>query len=62
VIHRSGVSPDAVRRHSQDTLGDSAHHALERVDRPLVLLRAPSGIIGEPPGPYPDRSWPPARQ
>ena len=54
VIHRSGVSPDAVRRHSQDTLGDSAHHALEGVDRPLELLRAPSGIISEPPGPYPD--------
>jgi DNA primase len=29
-------------------------HALERVDRPLELLRAPSGIFGEPPGLYPD--------
>jgi hypothetical protein len=62
VIRRSGVSPDAVRRHSQDTLGDSAHHALERVDRPLELLRAPSGIVGEPPGRTPTMSWPPPRQ
>lgn len=51
---RSGVSLDAVRRDSQDTLGDSARHALERLDRPLVLLRAPAGMFGEPPGLYPD--------
>jgi hypothetical protein len=58
----SGVSLDVVRRDSQDTLGNSARHALERVDRPLVLLRAPSGIFGEPPGLYPTMSWPPPRQ
>jgi hypothetical protein len=51
---RSGVSLDAVRRDSQDTLGDSARHALEPVDRPLVLLRAASGIFAQPPGLYPD--------
>jgi lipase len=71
VIHRCGVSPDAVRRDSQDTLGDSARHALEPVDRPLVrhraitparLLRAASGIFGEPPGLYPDDVVVAARQ
>ncbi|MGH9231253.1 MAG: hypothetical protein ACRD07_21430 [Acidimicrobiales bacterium] len=59
---RSGVSLDAVRRDSQDTLGDSARHALEPVDRPLVLLRAASGIFGEPPGLYPDDVVAAARQ
>ena len=52
-INGSGVSLDAVRRGSRDTLGDSTGHALERVDRPLELLRAPSGIFGEPSGLYP---------
>jgi hypothetical protein len=59
---RSGVSLDAVRRDSRDTLGDSAGHALERADRPLELLRAPSGIFGEPPGLYPTMSWPSPRK
>ena len=59
---RSGVSLDAVRWDSQDTLGDSARHALEPVDRPLVLLRAASGIFGEPPGLYPDDVVAAARQ
>jgi hypothetical protein len=59
---RPGVSLEAVHRDSQDTLGDSARHALERVDRPLELLRAPSGIFGEPTGLYPRMSWPPPRQ
>lgn len=35
---------------------------LEREDRPLVLLRAPSVIFGEPPGLYPTMSRPPPRQ
>jgi len=51
---RSGVSLDAGRWDSRDTFGDSTGHALERVDRPLELLRAPSGIFGDPSGLYPD--------
>jgi hypothetical protein len=51
---RSGASLDAVRPDSRDTLDDSARHALWWwLDRPLVLLRAPCGIFGEPPALYP---------
>jgi hypothetical protein len=58
----SGVSLDAVRRDSQDTLGDSARHALEPVDRPLVLLRAASRHLRRAAGPVSDDVVAAARQ
>jgi pimeloyl-ACP methyl ester carboxylesterase len=52
---RSGVSLDAVLRDSEDTLVSADDHlALEDAPCPAVLLRAPLGIMAEPPGLYPE--------
>lgn len=52
---RSSVSPDAVREDSRDALVDpDVAVAIEKIDCPTLLMRAPRGVLNEPQGLYSD--------
>lgn len=53
---RSRVTEDAVREDGRDMLTDREHvgGALRRLGLPVLLLTAPAGLLGEPPGMLPD--------
>jgi regulation of enolase protein 1 (concanavalin A-like superfamily) len=51
----SAVSVDAVRTDSRDQfVGVVDASVLHRLDRPLTMITVPAGLLGQPPGLYPD--------